>query len=61
MELGKMEEELRYVHVVNWSNYRSLMAEISGARWSTLFDKLEYKQYYDTARLDQDTQVWTKP
>jgi hypothetical protein len=57
MELGDLEKELRYVHVVNWCQYRSLMAEVSGARWTTRFDEIKFGQFYDTEHFGQPTQV----
>ncbi len=57
MELGDLEQELHRVHVVNWRNYRSLMPEVSGARWTNRFDSLEYNRFYDTRHFGQPTQV----
>lgn len=58
--LGSLETELRRVHVVNWLQYRSLMPEVSGARWTIRFEHIQYGRYYDTKHFGQPTQVWTK-
>jgi hypothetical protein len=36
--LGKLEPDLRGVHVLNWAKHRDLLPEVSGARWSSRFD-----------------------
>ncbi len=48
MELKSLEPELRRVHVVNWQRYRSLMPEVSGARWSERFDHIPFRQHFST-------------
>jgi hypothetical protein len=38
--------ELHHTHVLNWGQYRDLMAEVSGARYSDRYDSVEnYEQY----------------
>lgn len=44
-----MDSALQYVHVLNWSQYRDLMPEVSGARWSSRFDNLPCKPHFTTA------------
>ena len=41
--------DLAHVHVLNWSQYRDLLPEVSGARWSSRFDNLPCKPHYTTA------------
>lgn len=46
--LGKLEQELRFVHVLNWGNHRDLLPEVSGARWASRDDEFpNYHQYSD--------------
>jgi len=33
------DEELRHVHVLNWGTHRDLLAEVSGGRWTSLYDE----------------------
>jgi len=51
-ELGP---ELNHVHVFNYRQYRSLMPEVSGARWGTRFDHIAYDQYYSADNFRQPT------
>jgi hypothetical protein len=57
MDLGGMHKELRRVHVVNWCEYRSLMPEVSGARWTDRFDEIKFGQYYNTDHFPQQPEV----
>ena len=41
--------DLARVHVLNWSQYRDLLPEVSGARWSSRFDTLPCKPHFTTA------------
>ncbi len=43
------DSDLQHVHVLNWSQYRELMPEVSGARWSSRFDNLPCKPHFSTA------------
>ena len=46
MSLAALEPELRSVHVLNWGCHRDLLPEVSGARWTTIFDKFPgYHQF----------------
>jgi len=45
-ELAGLENDLWFVHVVNWRYYRDLMPEVSGARWTGRFDDLSYDTRY---------------
>jgi hypothetical protein len=47
--------ELNHVHVFNYRQYRSLMPEVSGARWGTRFDHIAYDQYYSNKDFGQPT------
>jgi hypothetical protein len=47
-ELGKLEPELWHVQVLNWRRYRSLLPEVSGARWSKRFDDLSCDKHFST-------------
>ena len=58
-ELGGMESELHNVHVVNWGQYRSLMPEVSGARWTDRFDHIPYGSFYKEGSLRQLTKTET--
>ena len=40
--------DLQHVHVLNWSQYRDLLPEVSGARWSSRFEKLPCKPHFNT-------------
>ncbi len=33
--LATLEEDLKSVHVLNWANYRDLLPEVSGKRWTS--------------------------
>lgn len=48
-ELGALDSELWHVHVLNWSQYRDLLPEVSGARWSNRFETLPCKPHFSTA------------
>ena len=48
-ELAELDRDLWHVHVLNWSRYRDLMPEVSGARWSSRFDELPCKPHFSTA------------
>jgi len=39
------DEELEEVHVLNWGSYCSLMAEVSGRRWSSKYQDQMYQEY----------------
>ncbi|MCU4992382.1 hypothetical protein OCF10_26240 [Bacillus cereus] len=33
------------IHILNWGNYRSLLPEISGLRWTSKLDDLVFEMY----------------
>lgn len=40
------DKELQNIHVLNWSNSRDLMPEVSGSRWTSKYDEMPaYKVY----------------
>jgi len=41
-----VDEELKYVHVLNWGYHRDLLPEVSGARWTNRLDDIEYGVYW---------------
>lgn len=43
--LVSISKELENVHILNWADYRSLLPEISGLRWTSKLDYLEYEMY----------------
>jgi len=49
-EIAAFDEELSNVHVLNWFLYRDLLPEVSGARWSGLYDHIPYKPNFSTAK-----------
>jgi len=38
--LAALEQELRYVRVLNWGKHRDLLPEVSGARWTSRYDDI---------------------
>jgi hypothetical protein len=60
VELGILAEKLKRVHVLNWLQYRSLMPEVSGARWTEKFNDLQYCRYYEANNWGKPTKVWPK-
>ncbi|RCW62964.1 hypothetical protein [Saliterribacillus persicus] len=40
-----LDESLRNIHILNWGYYRDLLAEISGLRWTSALDTMEYNVY----------------
>ena len=50
-ELAGLERERWNVHVINWRCYRGLMPEVSGARWTSRFDKLTYNTRFTTEKF----------
>ncbi len=55
-ELAELDSQLWRVHVLNWSQYRDLMPEVSGSRWSSRFDSLPCKPHFSTAALPESVQ-----
>lgn len=49
--LGRLEPELWYVHVLNWGSHRDLLPEVSGARWTTRFDDPPNYHTFDADEL----------
>lgn len=45
--LGALEPDLQFVHVLNWGQHRDLFAEVSGARWTTRFDDVPNYHAYN--------------
>ncbi|MGN4718480.1 hypothetical protein ACTFQ7_22070 [Bacillus cereus group sp. MYBK226-2] len=39
------ELEFQDIHILNWGNYRSLLPEISGLRWTSKLDNLVFEMY----------------
>lgn len=39
------DKELQNVHILNWGSYRDLLPELSGLRWTTRLDSLNYEVY----------------
>ena len=39
------DKELQDIHILNWGNYRDLLPEISGLRYTSKLDDWEYHQY----------------
>lgn len=40
------DEKLRHIHVLNWGTHRDLVAEVSGARWTSLDNEFpDYPPY----------------
>jgi hypothetical protein len=37
--------ELQDVHIINWGDYRDLLPEVSGLRWTSKLDHVEYNTY----------------
>jgi hypothetical protein len=50
--LAKLEADLRFVRVLNWSNHRDLLPEVSGARWACRDDEFpDYRIYVYKAEV----------
>jgi hypothetical protein len=39
------DSELKNIHILNWGHHRDLLPEVSGFRWTSKLDHLEYKTY----------------
>lgn len=39
------DKELQGIHVLNWGHYRSLLPEVSGLRWTSKLDDVEYEVF----------------
>jgi hypothetical protein len=50
-ELIPSDPELFRVHVVNWRQYRDLLPEVSGARWTDRFDGVLFDSLFSNERL----------
>lgn len=37
--------ELQNIHILNWGHHRDLLPEVSGLRWTSKLDSLEYETY----------------
>ncbi len=40
------DAELQHVHILNWGRHRDVMAEVSGARWTTKYDAIPTYHVY---------------
>lgn len=56
-ELAGLERDLWHVQVANWGHYRSLLPEVSGARWTKRFDDIGYDMHYDTKGMPKVSTV----
>jgi hypothetical protein len=54
--LSSLEKDLWHVHVLNWKHHRSLMPEVSGARWTERFDDLPYTTRFVVGKTDMGEQ-----
>jgi hypothetical protein len=54
-ELASLDRDLWCVHVINWRCYRSLMPEVSGAKWTSRFDELGYETRYSSEKFQVTT------
>lgn len=36
------DQELRNIHILNWGSHRDLLPELSGLRWTSALDKMDY-------------------
>jgi len=39
------DKELQLIHVLNWGHHRSLFPEVSGLRWTSKLDDVEYEVF----------------
>lgn len=39
------DSEFQDIHILNWGQHRSLLPEISGLRWTSKLDEVEYELY----------------
>lgn len=39
------DQELQHVHILNWGYHRDLLPELSGLRWTSKLNELEYDTY----------------
>lgn len=39
------DEKLQNIHILNWGYYRDLLAEVSGLRWTSTLDNMDYDVY----------------
>ena len=51
--LGKLERDLRPIHVLNWGYYRDLLPEVSGAYWASLDEDFPNYHEYSIESPDQ--------
>ncbi|MCW1885623.1 hypothetical protein OKA04_12865 [Luteolibacter flavescens] len=51
-ELIPSDPDLFRVHVVNWRQYRDLLPEVSGAKWTDRFDDVPYDSHFSVERLE---------
>lgn len=45
--LGKLEPDLSYVHILNWGYHRDLLPEVSGFRWASAEEFQSYHEFSD--------------
>ena len=39
------DSKLQNIHILNWGDHRDLLSELSGLRWTSILDYLEYETY----------------
>ncbi|MGF7014621.1 hypothetical protein HNR27_001981 [Ornithinibacillus bavariensis] len=39
------DERLQNIHILNWGYYRDLLPEVSGLRWTSTLDNMDYDIY----------------
>lgn len=39
------DEKLQNIHILNWGYYRDLLPEVSGLRWTSTLDNMDYDVY----------------
>jgi len=47
-QLAKMEDDLIDVHVLNWKAHKDLLPEVSGARWTSMYNEIEDYNSFNT-------------
>lgn len=39
------DKELQLIHILNWGDHRALLPEVSGLRWTSKLDNVEYEMF----------------
>ncbi|GEB78538.1 hypothetical protein [Sporolactobacillus inulinus] len=47
------DDEFQNIHIFNWGDHRDLLPEISGLRWTSKLDNVEYNVYKYNAFVEQ--------